>query len=169
MFLFDSLLLNDRTWKIVDLWSRSWRQFFTLAYDTGFIDEAARLEIEPVFVLVVNNSDECKAAAEFILKLWPDVNFVIVRNYGALEKSESETNSGIEFPPVPVLEIPALDQTIAQFVERPDLSLSKFHLARPPGVSIVIRSGIDRWLSHIFQDLQRLELRLSLRSIGSLG
>ena len=169
MLMFDSLLVNDAPWKVVDLWSRSWRQFCTLAYETGFVDEARRLEIEPVFVLVVDNSEESRVAAETLLKLWPEQNVILVRNYGALEKSESDTESWIEFPPVPLLEIPALDPTIAQFMERADLSLSKFHLSRPPGVSIVIRSGIDKWLAHIFQDLHRLELRLSLRSIGNLG
>jgi hypothetical protein len=169
MFMFDSLLVNDAPWKVVDLWSRSWRQFCTLAYETGFVDEALRLDVEPVFVLVVDSSEESRVAAETIQRLWPELNMILVRNLGALEKSESEIGSWIDFPSVPTLEIPALDPIIAQFMERGDLSLSKFHLSRPPGVSIVLRSGIDKWLAHIFQDLHRLELRLSLRSIGSLG
>ncbi|MBM3609819.1 MAG: hypothetical protein FJX29_15480, partial [Alphaproteobacteria bacterium] len=81
--LFDTLLQPDRIPKIVDVWSRTWRQFTTLAQETGFFAEARRRDVTPVIYYTVVPGETALAGARWIAENWPDVILIAVNNEGA--------------------------------------------------------------------------------------
>ena len=68
MALFDRLIADDGSYKIVDLGHPSFKSFFKVASDIGFADEARRRDIAPVVLFVVSPDDPlgrclCRAAS----------------------------------------------------------------------------------------------------------
>lgn len=161
--LFDRLLVHDDTPRIVDLWARSWKLFFNMVLEIGFIEEARRLGIEPIVLLVVDESSECLEAANSLLGLWPDLQLAIVRNEGAAPAESVAFDPLARFPVSQSFEIPALDPIVARAMEREDVSLSRLLLAPPSDMSIVVRTALRSWLSRVFAQFQSFELRLAMR------
>ncbi len=167
--LFDRLLIHDETPKIVDLWSRSWKLFFTMVREIGFIEEARRLGVEPIIVLLVDGSSECLDAANTMLAQWPDLILVAARNEGAAPVLDGERDTLARYPTPRSFEIPALDPVVAQMIERPDVSLSRMLLAPPSDMSIVVRTALRVWMGRAFAQFQSFELRLAMRDTEFLG
>ncbi len=160
--LFDRLLVNDEAPKIVDLWARSWKTFFTMVREIGFFEEARRLGVEPIIVLVVDDSTECLDAANGLLAQWPDLALVLARNEGAAPMPEPDRELLARYPAARTFEIPALDPFVAQAIQRRDVSFSRFLLAPPSGMSIVIKTALRVWLTRVFAQFQSFELRLAM-------
>ncbi len=159
--LFDRLLVSDETPKVVDLWARSWKGFFNMVREIGFLEEARRQGVTPIFLLAVDNSNECLDAVTGLLAQWPDLNLALVRNRGAAGQDDGDASSD-RFPPLRDFEIPALDPVVAHAMERADVSLSRFLLAPPSDMSIVVKSALRTWLSQVFAQIQSFELRMAL-------
>jgi hypothetical protein len=167
--LFDRLLVHDGTPKVVDLWSRSWKTFFQMVQEIGFIEEARRLGVEPIVLLVVDQTTDCLDAASGLLAQWPDLLLVLVRNDGAAPVLEDKGDVLAHYPTARSFEIPALDPIVAQAMERRDLSLSRFLLAPPSDLSIVIRTALRVWLTRIFAQFQSFELRIAMTGWAGLS
>jgi hypothetical protein len=167
--LFDRLLVNDGTPKVVDLWSRSWKTFFTMVRDIGFFEEALRLGVEPIVVLVVDESTECLDAANGLIAQWPDLTLVLARNEGAAPGLEGAGDILARYSTTRSFEIQALDPIVAQAIERRGVSLSRFLLAPPTDMSIVIKTAARTWLTRVFAQFQSFELRQAMRDWRSSG
>ncbi len=68
-----------------------------------------------------------------------------------------------------ILKIGALDPVLRNAIDDPTFSLSRFMLAPPTGMSIVVRSGLRDWLVRIFAQLRSFELRMTLERAEHLG
>lgn len=166
MALIDPMLIHDEVPKIVDLWHRSMDGFFTLLDHTGFIDEARSLAIEPILVYLADGSPRSLETADRLVGRYPDLQLVLVVNEGA-QGPESQGDFG--YPPGRRLKIAALDPVLRQVIDAPGFSLSRFMLAPPAPMSIVVRAALKDWLWRIFSQLKTFELRMTLDDTEHLG
>jgi hypothetical protein len=160
--LFDHLLVLDETPKIVDVWNRGFHKFFSIVHDIGFFQEARRQMIEPVLLYLIDETPACLETALQLSGLWPDLSMVFVSNEGAMPLEGRAIDVLARFPGQLTFQIPALDPVVARTIEKPGFSLSRFALAPPTDMSIVVRVALQAWLGRIFAQFQSFELRIAL-------
>ncbi len=160
--LFDRLLVLDETPKIVDVWNRSFHRFFSIVQDIDFLAEARRLSIEPVLLFVVDETGACLETAAQLSSLWPELSMAFVANEGAVRFENPVYDVLSRYPGQRTFQIHALDPVVLRAIDEPDFSLSRFLLAPPTNMSIVIRMALRVWLGRVFAQLNSFELRNAL-------
>jgi hypothetical protein len=160
--LFDRLLMSGDDTRIVDIWTRSYRQFFAQAQDIGFFEEAHRLDLRPVIVFGTDGSEFSVASAEELKRAWPDLQMIVVSNEGAAPSGEDEEDRLSYFPDDRTFQIAALDPIVRRQIEQPGFSLSDFLLGPSTGMSLVVRADLRNWIRRIFAQFQSYELRNAL-------
>jgi hypothetical protein len=160
--LFDRLLVDDGTPKIVDVWYRSFDRFFATVQDIGFVEEARGRGVEPVFIFHVDPTETALSRALAISATWSDVTMVAVHNEGAAPLGAEAHEILARYPVSRKFVIGALETPVAKALDRPDLSLCRFLVAPPPDMSIVVRAALKAWLGPVFTQFQSFELRMEL-------
>lgn len=166
MALIDPLLVNDETPKIIDLWHRSMEVFFSLLDQTDFIAEAVNVGVEPVFFFIADASTRSLDAATRLAARYPNQQMIVVENAGGAPLSRDQL---ARYPASRIFKVGAIDPVLRQAIEDSAFSLSRFMLAPPSSMSIVVRSGLRDWLGRIFSQLRSFELRLALEQAEHLG
>jgi hypothetical protein len=162
--LFDRLLLADDTPKIVDVWSRSFDQLFSVIAEIGFLEEAKRAGVEPIVLYQADRSPRAASNARLLNTTWPDLWITVVHNEGAAPLGAEALEILSAYPTRGKFVIPKLESPIAELLEDQGFSLSAFLRAPPPAMSIVVRAAMKSWLIPIFTQFQSFELRLDLQS-----
>jgi hypothetical protein len=157
--LIDPLLNNDGVPKIVDLWHRALEPFFALVDHTGFVSEARDRGVEPILLYVDDGSARASEVVKRIGERYPDLQLVVVQN-----DVVSQDGGGELAPPQSALlfRIGKLDPTLRATIEEPGFSLSKFMLAPPADMSIVVRAALRDWIWRVFSQFKSFELRMTL-------
>jgi hypothetical protein len=166
MALFDSLLVNDEVPKVIDLWHRSMDSFFALVDHTDFIAEATQAAVQPIFFFIADASTRSLESAVRLSDRYPDLQMISVENAGAAPLSRDQL---ARYPANGIFKVGALDPVLRLAIEEPNFSLSRFMLAPPSSMSIVLRSGLRDWVGRVFSQLRSFELRLALEQAEHLG
>jgi hypothetical protein len=162
--LFDRLLAADEVPKVVDVWRRSYDLFFSTVREIGYFEEARRVGVQPVILFMADPSDGALAKAQALRAAWPDLTMLAVQNEGAAPLEDEAFEILSRYPASGKFVIPALEKPIAKALDEPDLSLSRFLLAPPSDMSIVVRAALKAWIVQIFTQFRSFELRLELES-----
>jgi hypothetical protein len=163
MALFDRMLADDGLLKIVDVSSRCYDAFFTVAEKIGFFDEAHARGVVIFVLFHVDGSDSSIRAARRIAAVWPSIELVIVENHGASGQGELDSEIIDLYPAGNSVLVRALDPVLRRVVEDPDFSLFEFMIEPPENMSIVVRAALRAWIGPVFDQLKVLELRIALR------
>jgi hypothetical protein len=160
--LFDRLLVPSPEVRIVDIWTRSYRQFFAQASDIGFFEEAERLDLQPIVLFMTNGSFDAVDAADEIARTWPELPMIVVSNEGAAPLGEAVHDHLASFPTDRNFQIPELDPIMRRHIENPNFSLSRFLLYPPSDMSLVVRADLRTWLRSVFAQFHSYHLRNAL-------
>ncbi len=163
MALFDRMLADDGLLKIVDVSSRCYDAFFTVAEKIGFFDEAHARGVAIFVLFHLDGSDSSIRAARRIAAVWPSIELVIVENHGASGQGELDSEIIDLYPAGNSVLVRALDPVLRRVVEDPDFSLFEFMIEPPENMSIVVRAALRAWIGPVFDQLKVLELRIALR------
>ena len=167
--LFDRLLVHDEIPKVVDVWNRAFPRFFSIVREVGFFEEARRLSIEPVILYVVDDTPECLETARQLKRQWPDLSMTIVNNEGAFPLGLDAHDILAKYPSERSFLIPSLDPAVRRVIDKSGFSFSRFLLAPPSDMSIVVRTALRSWLSRIFAQFKSFEFRIALDDTNYLG
>lgn len=162
--LFDRLLLADDTPKVVDVWSRSFDQLFSIIAEIGFLEEAGRTGVEPVVLFQSDMSQMAASNARILTTTWPNLWLTVVNNEGASPLGPEARETLGNYSARGKILMPRLERPIARALDDPNLSLSDFLAEPPPGMSLVVRAALKGWILPIFTQFQSLELRIALQS-----
>ncbi|BBU61233.1 hypothetical protein MSC49_11680 [Methylosinus sp. C49] len=160
--LFDRLLIDDGTPKIVDVWQRAYDRFFKTVKEIGFVEEARARGVQPILLFHADHTDSALASAKFLSAAWPDLPMLIVQNEGAAPLGAYAHETLGQYPTTRRFLIGALDGAVAKTLDEPDLSLSRMLVSPPPDMSIVIRAALKAWIAPIFTQFRSFELRHEL-------
>jgi hypothetical protein len=162
--LFDRLLEQSETPKIVDVWHRSYARFFDTVREIGFIEEARARGITPILLYHIDASEAALAESRALSCAWPDSRLVAVANEGAAMLGTQSREILSHYPAYGKIIIAELQGPVAKALSDPSLSFSKFLHEPPPAMSIVVRSVLKAWIARIFTQFGSLELRLEMES-----
>lgn len=177
MELFDTLVSEASSPRIVDVTHRSFSKFFKLMKDIGYIEEARAQGNEPAIFYVLDREAESYAQGLSLREQFKDCSFVLVNNE-LNGHPDRETENGPAYKTLMQhdlqIRLPALDPMFASVIEDPDLSLSGFMqnppAGMPPGkmslayMSLEARSAIRGWLKQVNAELNRLTGTVKLRA-----
>ena len=160
MELFDRLIADTTSTKVIDLGYGPFDEFFTVMRKIGFAPETRRRGIETVVLFVTEPGVATVRAYSDLLRLRL-ATLVPVHN-----EAVSLMFSAEDFPPTRaecgVIRIPRLSPMIRGVIDRPNFSFSA-HLHKLPGGPTEVHS----WISGIYSSFRDLELRLLMGWLSS--
>ncbi len=163
MELFDQLIAEPMSAKVVDLGYGPFEQFFAVMQEIGFVQEARRRGIDPIVFFVT------------------DQTIATVRSYGELQRRLAATfvpvhNESVsllfakeDFPPTRpecgMIRIPRLSAVVRGVVDRPNFSFNAYMAKQPGGPT-----EVHKWIGELYAEFHDFELRLMMgRLSASLG
>jgi hypothetical protein len=163
MELFDRLIADNASTKVIDLGYGPFDQFFAVMGEIGFLQEARRRSIEPI-VLFVTDPAAATVRSYAELRRQLAATFVPVHN-----ESVSLMFAKEDFPATradcDMIRIPRLSPIVRGVIDRPSFSFASYLTEQPGGPT-----EIHQWVGQIFTEFRELELRLLMgRLSSSLG
>ncbi len=169
MALFDPLLVHDEVPKIIDLWHHTVDPFFMLWDHMDFAAETRRIGVEPIVFLFAEPSPRSLAIASRIATRHPDVIMITVHNEGAQMRGLIDHDMLRRFPASGSFKMATLDPILRSAVNAKGFSFSRFMLAPPSGMSIIVRAGLNSWILQMLTQFQSLELSMTPEATEHLG
>jgi hypothetical protein len=160
MELFDRLVADTTSTKVIDLGYGPFEHFFRVMGEMGFAQEARRRGMEAMVFFVTDQAiATVRSYAE--LQQWVAATFVPVHN-----ESVSLLFSKEDFPPTRpecgTIRIPRLSQIVRGVVDRPTFSFNAYMAKQPGGPT-----EVHTWTADIYAQFRDFELRLLMRKLTS--
>jgi len=162
MALFDALVAADDGPKIVDLGADKYEEFFTLAEQFGFVDEACARGIAPAVLFVLTPDRTSIEAYRGLRRRFPRMALAPVHNemFGPTPPRERYALG----PNDPVLRLPMLAPALRRLVDAPPYG---FAAVEGAGIPPDAQAELRRWLRRIYHQFRELDLRLLLADLQS--
>jgi hypothetical protein len=165
MALFDKLIIDDATTKVVDIGHQAVDQFFTLAYDIEFATEARTRGIDVMVFFVADPSELSRRTYAALRERFPEFSFVPVFN-DAIARGVDFRNM---FPAGPggvqPLMIPKMPASVHNLADTHPFSFTDL-LRRPPAMfPRELFDEIDGFLKRVHRQLRETELSLLLNRL----
>jgi hypothetical protein len=160
MELFDRLVADTASTKVIDVGYGPFEQFFSVIGDIGFAQEARRRGMDMIVFFL---TDQAMATVRIYAKLQGRVpaTFQPVHN-----ESASVITSPADFPPTRpecgTIHVPRLSQVVRGVVDRPSFSFNTY-MAHQPGGPTEIHS----WIADLYTQFRDFELRLLMGRLNS--
>ena len=164
MELFDRLIADTSSTRVIDLGYGPFDQFFTVMAEIGFVTEARSRMIEPIVLFVADPAAATARSYRQLRELLPTTTFVPVHNESVSVMFASE-----DFPPTRpecgMIRIPRLSPIVRGVIDRPSFSFAGYMNKQLGGPT-----EVHQWIREIFTGFRELELRLLMgRLTSSLG
>jgi hypothetical protein len=161
MALFDRLIADNTSTKIIDLGYGPFDIFFGVMAEIGFVREARRQSIEPIVLFVADTAATTVRAYADLRHRLAQTTFVPVHN-----ESISVMFNKEDYPPTRaecgIIRIPRLSPIVRGVIDRPSFSFSNYMTVQPGGPT-----EVHSWISTIFTEFRELELRLLIGRLSS--
>jgi hypothetical protein len=163
MALFDRLIADDGSSKIVDLGHPSFKPFFKVASDIGFAEEARRRDIAPVVLFLISPDEGSVDAYAALRRDFRHAAIVPVYNEG-LGGPQHRGKFAALGPGALLLQFPALAPGLRKHIEQRPFS---FVDQRNPATEIALESHIEmqKWLRRVFLVFRETELRVLMSDL----
>ena len=166
MALFDRLIADDGTTKIVDLGHASFEPFFALAHQFGFAEEARSRGIAPAVLYLLTPDRTSVEAYRSLRSRLSEAMLVPVHNE-ILGAAQYRDKYGLMGSATAVVRLPVLAPSLRKYVETPPFSFADSRLAVALDEPIDVNIELQRWLRRIYLEFRKLNLRVLLTDLKS--
>ena len=166
MALFDRLIADDGTNKVVDLGHESFTSFFAVAKQIGFAEEARRRGIAPAILFMITPDNTSVDAYRGLRSHLPHAALTPVHNemLGSAQHRDRYLTIGSG---AVQLKLPALAPGLRRYIEKPPFSFSEAGLANAKDIPLDTHIELQRWLRKIYLEFRELDLRVLLTDLQS--
>lgn len=166
MALFDRLIADDDTTKVVDLGHDAFVSFFKVARQIGFAEEARRRGIAPSILFVVTPDPVSVDAFRNLRSRFDLTTLTPVHNefLGTPQHRDKYLVAGTGAVQV---KLPVLAPGLRRYIDKPPLSFSDSQLANAKGIPLDVHIELQRWLRKIYLEFRELDLRVLLSDLQS--
>lgn len=165
--LFDRLIENDGTAKIIDLGHLALDKFFTIAFDIDFAAEARRRGISAMVMYVADQTTIGLKTYSILRDKLPDFGFVPVYNDAVARGTEFRKQFPARAGGLAPLHIPQMSSSLRTIVDRRPFSFAEV-LTRPPeDLYPNQREELDAFVKRVFRELRECELTLLMNNLNS--
>jgi hypothetical protein len=159
MALFDRLIAERETPRVIDVSHRAFKTFFTILRDIGFLDEARRHSIETIILFIVDPSAASSEAYAMLRHQFTHISFITVRQIKASTIERRIVPPSANTLPSS-LDIPVLSFPLRTLIDRKSFSFSEFWQVTPAGLRDAMDDQLRSWLEYIFHQFRSLEFSL---------
>jgi len=163
--LFDRLIADENTTKVIDLGHESFESFFAVTHQIGFVEEARSRSIGVAILFTMTPDRTSVDAYRNLRARFSHATLAPVHNEmlgPAQHRDKYPLSSGS-----PVVRIPVLTPGLRRYIETPPFSFANSQLADTLGVPISAHAEIQRWLRRIYLEFRELDLRILLADLTS--
>lgn len=165
MALFDALVAEDETAKVIDLGAGAFDAFFKVAAQIGFAEETSRRGIAPIILFMATPDRTSVEAYAALQALLPQATITPVNN-DLLGAAQNRSKYPLARGALPV-RFSALAPALRKYVETPPFSFADSKLGAALSIPIDAHLELQRWLRRIFVEFRELDLRTLLADLKS--
>jgi hypothetical protein len=165
MALFDRLIAEDGVTKVVDLGHGAFEQFFSVAANIGFAEEAQRRQIAPAILFVITPDATSVNAYRQLRSRFPQAVLVPLHNeiFGVAQHRAKYELAGQGSL---LTHLPLLAPGIRRYIETPPYSFADAALAAS-GIPLEVQVELQRWLRRAWREFRELDLHILLADLKS--
>ena len=166
MALFDRLVADEDTTKVIDLGHESFESFFSVAYQIGFVEEARRRGIAVAILFTVTPDQTSVDAFRSLRGRFRQATLAPVHNEilgPAQHRDKFPLASGGPL----IVHLPVLAPGLRKYIETPPFSFANSNMGDAVGIPIDSHIEIQRWLRRIYLEFRELDLRILLADLRS--
>lgn len=154
MAFFDQLIADDVGARIIDLDRRVFKNFFTVAQEIRFFEEARHRSIEPLILFIIDPDPKSAKAYAVLRQQLSQASLLPVRNQIRAAAMPSDMPPKVNIASTS-LDIPLLGFPLRQLIEQPSFSFS--WRASPADLPISQKHELSHWVERIFFQFRMLE------------
>ncbi len=154
MALFDRLIAEKDTPRVIDVSHRAFKNFFTVVQEISFFEEARRRSIEPLILFIIDPKPESAESYAILRRWFTDTSLLPVRTRieaSALAYCDASPNASM----------------LRALIDRQSFSFSQFWRATPAGLPDALDEKLGEWVEHIFFQFRDLELFLGCEDLST--
>jgi len=168
--LFDQLIVDDETPKVIDVSAHDYEAFFTVMEQIGFAVEGPRQAVDPIVLFCASTERQSVKAYARLRTRFPGIAVAPVYNDGVVRghilRNDFPATSETALP----LHIPALSPSLRAIVDKWPFSFAEFRRRPPADISELLVAELRSWLKRVCLQFREMELRLLLSNLrGTLG
>jgi len=165
MALFDRLVTDEDTTKVIDLGHESFESFFTVAHQIGFVEEARRHSLA-VAILFMATPDQLSVEAYRNLRVrLAQATLAPVHNelLGPAQHRDKYLLGGGSV----IVHLPVLAPGLRKHIDTPPFSFANLNMGSAIGIPLDGHIEVQRWLRRVYLEFRELDLRLLLADLQS--
>jgi hypothetical protein len=161
---FEQLIADNDSARIIDLSHRVFNNFFTVAEEIDFFEEAHRRSIEPLILFIVDRDPKSPEAYASLRRRFTAASLLPVRNRtetSAIWDCDVAPNAGTALAS---LEVPLLGFARRARIDQPAFSFCELSRRRPVSLPGASDDELWDWVKGIFSQFRMLELALGYKN-----
>jgi hypothetical protein len=157
MAFFDQLIADNIGVKIIDLSHRVFMNFFAVAQEIRFFEEARRRSIEPLILFIIDPDPKSAKAYAFLQRQLSQASLLPVRNQIRVAATPyGDTPPKADLAPRS-LDIPLLAFPLRAFIDQQSFSFSQLWQATSVDLPVPLKDELACWVERIFFQFRVLE------------
>src|SRR5262245_20727325 len=165
MALFDRLIAEKNTPTVIDVSRRAFKNFFSIAREISFFEEARRRSIAPFILFIIDPSAVSIETYAMLRRQFMQGSLLPVRNQ--IEAVRCVVTPDARMP-LSSLDVPLLGFSLRALIDRQSFSFSQFWQAIPAGIPRVVDDQLRDWLAYVFSQFRHLEFPLGYEDPSAL-
>jgi hypothetical protein len=161
MTFFDRLIAPADGAQILDISHRAFKNFYAVAQEIGFFEEARRRSIAPLILFIVDPSPKAAEAYAALSRSCTEAPLLTVRNQAEARALTDGDALGDASKPLASLDIPLLGFSLRALVDRQSFSFGEFWRATPAGLPDALDDELRDWMEEVFLQFRALERSLA--------
>jgi hypothetical protein len=161
MSFFDRLIAPADGAQILDVSHRAFKNFYAVAQEIGFFEEARRHSIAPLILFIVDPSPKTAEAYATLSRSFTQASLLPVHNRAQAQAiADGDALGDASKPPVS-LDIPLLGFSLQALIDRQSFSFGEFWRAPPAGLPNSLDDELRDWMEDVFLQFRLLERSLA--------
>jgi hypothetical protein len=165
MALFDRLVVNDGTAKVLDVGYTLFDRFFALIEEIGFIGEGGGHGVEPMILFPADAHPDSLRGYSEIRRILPDAVLVPVFNEAIARGRKFRDQYAITRAAAVPLQIPLLPPALKPLADESAAAFAEYHALLPAEAPQGPPAELCSWTRRTFLEFRELELRLLLEKL----
>jgi hypothetical protein len=166
MALFDRLIADENTTKVIDLGNESFDTFFSIAHQIGFVEEARHRAVAVAILFIATPDQTSVEGYRNLRNRFAQTTLSPVHNeiFGSAQHRDKYVLAGSG---TRMVHMPVLAPGLRKYIETPPFSFANRNLGNVTGIPLDGHIELQRWLRRIYLEFRELDLRILLADLQS--
>jgi len=164
MALFDRLIADEDTTKVIDLGHETFEPFFSVAHQIGFVEEARRRSVAVAILFTATPDQISVEAYRGLRNRFAHATLAPVHNEMFGPAQHRDKYSLASGNPA-MVRLPVLAPGLRRCIETPPFSFADSNMGAAVGIPLDAHIELQRWLRRIYLEFRELDLRILLADL----